>query len=117
MPPYVEIRFKALSPTAARQLRGNGNVTKKTWADPTQPIYRNVILPGHAAIRSPRPARQRRQPVNSVSDPRMLSRRRMRQDGFALALTLIVLSLLVIIAVGFLASASLERQTASGIAK
>ena len=46
LPPFVEIRFKALSPTAARQLASNGNVSKQTSSDPNQSIYRNIILPG-----------------------------------------------------------------------
>lgn len=49
LPPYVEIRFKALSAAGARQLEGNPSVTRSTWwpANPTayEPIYRTVILP------------------------------------------------------------------------
>lgn len=32
LPQYVEIRFKALSATAVRQIEGNGSITKNDWA-------------------------------------------------------------------------------------
>jgi type II secretory pathway pseudopilin PulG len=41
---WLEIRFKAMSPTAARKLRNLG-VVQGTWSDPTSTIYRNAILP------------------------------------------------------------------------
>lgn len=49
LPPYIEIRFKALSAAGARQLEGNDAVTRLTWwpassAD-REPIYKTVILP------------------------------------------------------------------------
>ncbi len=51
LPPYVEIRFKALSDTAGRRLEGPGTgVTKATWKDtdpgfvPSAP-YRTIIKP------------------------------------------------------------------------
>lgn len=48
-PAYLEIRFKALSESAARQLEGNASVSPGTWNDSnaaTAGIYRNIILPG-----------------------------------------------------------------------
>lgn len=49
LPPYIEIRFKALSAGGARQLEGNNGVTRETWwpAQTTdyESIYRTVILP------------------------------------------------------------------------
>ena len=33
LPPYVEIRFKALSAAATRRLEGNSNVNQQTWYD------------------------------------------------------------------------------------
>lgn len=48
LPAYVEIRFKALSETAARRLEGNTAVTRETWKDTgiTSALYQNLILPG-----------------------------------------------------------------------
>ena len=49
LPPYVEIRFKALSESAARQLEGNTTVNRQTWNDAndtTSSIYQKIILPG-----------------------------------------------------------------------
>ncbi len=49
LPPYVEVRFKALSESAARQLEGNTGVLRTTWNDSkatTDPIYQHIILPG-----------------------------------------------------------------------
>ena len=45
----MEIRFKALSESAARQLEGNTGVTRQTWNDAsatTDPVYQHLILPG-----------------------------------------------------------------------
>ena len=41
---WVEIRFKSMSPAAARKIRDFG-VTASTWSDPTSTIYKNLILP------------------------------------------------------------------------
>lgn len=48
LPPYLEIRFKALSDSAARQLEGNTAVGRATWNDANadSAIYKNIILPG-----------------------------------------------------------------------
>ena len=49
LPPYLEIRFKALSESAARQLEGNPSVDRTTWndaSDATSSIYQQIILPG-----------------------------------------------------------------------
>ena len=49
LPPYVEVRFKALSESAARQLEANGGVLRTTWNDSnstTDPNYEHIILPG-----------------------------------------------------------------------
>ena len=48
LPVYLEIRFKALSESAARQLEGNTSVTRTSWNDSNtaDPIYQHVILPG-----------------------------------------------------------------------
>jgi type II secretory pathway pseudopilin PulG len=45
LPSYVEIRFKALSASAARQLEGNGAISKDTWTNPNDPLYMRLILP------------------------------------------------------------------------
>ena len=55
LPPFVEIRFKALSAAAARQLEGNTTITKKTWVAPSssnsqslsanEQIYQRIIQP------------------------------------------------------------------------
>jgi hypothetical protein len=46
LPPYVEIRFKALGTSAARRLEGNTSVTRQTWEpNPPSAIYQQVILP------------------------------------------------------------------------
>lgn len=44
LPPYVEIRFKALSAAAGARLRGEA--TPGTWTDPESALYRTVIRPG-----------------------------------------------------------------------
>lgn len=41
---WLEIRFKAMGPTAARKLPSLGT-SAATWSDPTSSIYRNAILP------------------------------------------------------------------------
>jgi type II secretory pathway pseudopilin PulG len=41
---WLEIRFKAMGPTAARKLPGLGT-TAATWSDPTSSVYHNAILP------------------------------------------------------------------------
>ena len=46
LPPYIEVRFKALSAGAARKLEGNASVTRETWRDPTLSIYKQIIQPG-----------------------------------------------------------------------
>ena len=48
LPAYVEIRFKALSAAAARQLEGNGAVNRQTWnsSSTVSTPYRNIIQPG-----------------------------------------------------------------------
>ena len=52
LPPYVEIRFKALSSIAGRRLEGNGAITSATWADtatgfsPAGP-YQQIIQPNY----------------------------------------------------------------------
>lgn len=53
LPPYVEIRFKALSARAARKLEGNTLVGPTTWNDANATgsgsdarIYQQIILPG-----------------------------------------------------------------------
>lgn len=46
LPAYVEIRFKALSAAAARQLEGNTAITRQTWGNPSDPFYQKVIQPG-----------------------------------------------------------------------
>ena len=49
LPAYLEVRFKALSESAARQLEGNATIDRTTWNDATatnSAIYRNIILPG-----------------------------------------------------------------------
>lgn len=50
LPPYVEIRFKALSTGAGRRLEGNTQITPADWQTPTQGSapsnnYRQYILP------------------------------------------------------------------------
>ena len=51
LPAFIEIRFKALSATAARRLEGNNNVSKQTWHDPdatstaNSPVYQSLIRP------------------------------------------------------------------------
>ena len=45
LPPYVEIRFKALSNIAARRLEGNANMTQDTWGDPGSDLYKQIIQP------------------------------------------------------------------------
>ena len=49
LPPFVEIRFKALSAAASRRLEGNAAVTQSTWRDTdpsaTSAIYQSVIRP------------------------------------------------------------------------
>ncbi len=48
LPAYLEIRFKALSESAARQLAGNASVTRELWSDAhaNDAIYKSIILPG-----------------------------------------------------------------------
>ena len=49
LPAYLEIRFKALSESAARQLEGNASVSRTTWNDASaanDPFYQHFILPG-----------------------------------------------------------------------
>ena len=48
LPAYVEIRFKALSTGAARQLEGNTSVTRAAWNDNqiNSAIYQHIIQPG-----------------------------------------------------------------------
>ena len=48
LPAYLEIRFKALSESAAHRLAGNANVSRETWNDSqaTDSIYKTIILPG-----------------------------------------------------------------------
>ena len=48
LPAFVEIRFKALSAEAARQLEGNTGVDRRTWGDPSSGnfIYQRIIQPG-----------------------------------------------------------------------
>ncbi|HEY2799944.1 MAG TPA: hypothetical protein VGI85_05075 [Chthoniobacterales bacterium] len=41
---WLEIRFKSMSPAAARKIRNFG-VTANTWSDPTSALYKNLILP------------------------------------------------------------------------
>ena len=41
---WIEVRFKAMSATAAQKLPGLG-VTKDTWFDSTTPLYTKAILP------------------------------------------------------------------------
>jgi type II secretory pathway pseudopilin PulG len=41
---WLEVRFKAMSPNAARKLR-NMPIDETTWADPTTSTYRTLILP------------------------------------------------------------------------
>lgn len=41
---WLEIRFKSMSPAAARKIRGMA-VTEATWLDNTTTIYKSVILP------------------------------------------------------------------------
>ena len=51
LPPYVEVRFRALSATAGRRLEGNQGVTQQTWNDtggstPANPaVYNSIIQP------------------------------------------------------------------------
>ncbi len=44
LPAWVEIRFKALGPAATRKLAGLP-ITRETWANPADPLFRRVILP------------------------------------------------------------------------
>lgn len=49
IPSYVEVRFKALSESAARQLEANSGVGRTTWNDSnstSNSIYQHIILPG-----------------------------------------------------------------------
>lgn len=48
LPAFVEIRFKALSAEAARQLEGNAGVYRSTWGDPSpgNTLYQRIIQPG-----------------------------------------------------------------------
>ncbi len=46
LPAYLEIRFKALSESAARQLEGNPSVGRDTWSSPSNSTYQKIILPG-----------------------------------------------------------------------
>lgn len=47
LPAYLEVRFKALSESAARRLAGSGAaVDRATWGHPADPLYRGIILPG-----------------------------------------------------------------------
>lgn len=41
---WLEIRFKSMSPAAARKIRNFG-VTANTWSDPTSSLYKSLILP------------------------------------------------------------------------
>ncbi|MGI9086678.1 MAG: PulJ/GspJ family protein [Chthoniobacterales bacterium] len=41
---WVEVRFKSMSPNAARKLR-NLPISQNTWDDPTSTTYKNLILP------------------------------------------------------------------------
>jgi type II secretory pathway pseudopilin PulG len=41
---WLEIRFKSMSPAAARKVRATA-VSENTWLDPTQPLYKTLILP------------------------------------------------------------------------
>ncbi len=43
-PAWVEIRFKALGPSATRKLAGL-QITRETWANPADPLFRRAILP------------------------------------------------------------------------
>ena len=49
LPPYVEIRFKALSDLAGRRLEGNTQITKSNWSDTpsnlASAVYRTIIQP------------------------------------------------------------------------
>lgn len=45
LPPYVEIRFKALSTIAARRLEGNASATQDIWGNPNNPLYKQIIQP------------------------------------------------------------------------
>lgn len=49
LPSLIEIRFKAVSANGARQLEGNGSVTRATWwpasISNAAPLYKKVILP------------------------------------------------------------------------
>ena len=44
LPRYVEIRFKALSAAAVRQLEGNGSITKQDWASESTSPNSNYYL-------------------------------------------------------------------------
>ena len=60
LPPYVEVRFKALSANAGARLRGTA--TRQTWTDPSTPLYRTVILPSSQQF-------VQRVPLNNVPAP------------------------------------------------
>ncbi len=45
LPPYVEIRFKALSTGAGRRLEGNTNIQPSDWRETSSATYRTLILP------------------------------------------------------------------------
>ncbi len=45
LPPYIEVRFKALSAAGTRQLEGNLGVDRNTWWDGTSALYQRVIRP------------------------------------------------------------------------
>ena len=48
LPPYVEVRFKALSSLAARRLEGtSAGVTQTTWGSTTNSLYQQIIQPNY----------------------------------------------------------------------
>lgn len=48
LPPYVEIRFKALSSLAGRRLEGaSAGVTQSTWSNTDSSLYKQIIQPNY----------------------------------------------------------------------
>lgn len=45
LPPYVEIRFKALGSGGVRRLEGNNSVNRSTWWNANSPFYTRTIQP------------------------------------------------------------------------
>ena len=102
---WIEVRFKSMGPTAARKLR-NLAVSESTWATPSSDP--TTLSKHHPSVRAAIRFESDDKSKSVMNRFGMLSP---RHAGFALVITLIMITLLAIMALAFLFSSSLDQST------